>query len=233
MRTREPWRRGLRLGKGAMLELHNARRRAQSAGEDKYDQRLRAILLVGQERLTQEEVAKVFEVTASCITRWVMLYVKKGVSGLRPLKQPGRKARLSPKQLQRLRRIISNGPEDYGLDTGVWTGPIVRDLILKRFRVEYSVEQSRRILHKLGFSIQYPKQVLSEASLAEQERWLRKTYPAIKKKRRGKEASSSSKTRRPSSNQAQFIAPGPHEGSVPKSEANQFASPARSSARSP
>lgn len=184
MKVRERWRSGLRLEKAAALHLHNARVRAQEDGEERFARKLRAILLVGKDHLTQETAAKVLEVDANSVTRWVMTYVKKGIEGLRPKKAPGRKPFLTPAQEHRLSKIIENGPEAFGLDTGVWTGPIVRDVIERRFKVKYSVEQARRILHKLGFSIQYPKHVLSEASLTEQERWLRNVLPAIKKKRR-------------------------------------------------
>lgn len=188
MKVRERWRSGLRLEKGAALNIHNAHVRAQQEGEERFARKLHAILLVGKHHLTQDAVAKILGVDPNSITRWVMTYVDKGVEGLRPKKYPGRKSFLNPDQEHRLSKIIENGPEAFGLDTGVWTGPIVRDVIERRFKIKYSVEQARRILHKLGFSIQYPKQVLSEASQAAQDHWLRHVLPAIKKKRRKKVA---------------------------------------------
>jgi len=186
MKQRERWRRGLRLDKGAILALHNARHRAQAAGEAKFDQHLRAILLVGKDHYTQIAAASILEVDPNSVTRWVMTYKSKGIEGLRPKNGGGRPSRLDADQEHRLSKIIENGPDAFGLDTGVWSGPMIRDVIEKRFKVRYSVEQSRRILHKLGFSLQYPKHVLSEASQAEQNHWLRHTLPAIKKKRRTK-----------------------------------------------
>ena len=184
MQVRERWRSGLRLDKGAALNVHNARVRAQKEGDERFARKLRAILLVGKDHLTQETAAKILEVDPNSVTRWVMTFERKGVEGLRPKKYPGRKPLLTPAQEHRLSKIIENGPEAFGLDTGVWTGPIIRDVIERRFKVRYSVEQARRILHKLGFSMQYPKQVLSEASQAAQEHWLRHVLPGIKKKRR-------------------------------------------------
>ena len=186
MQERERWRSGLRLEKGAALNLHNARVRAEADGNRRFARKLRAILLVGQENLTQVSAAKLLDVDPNSITRWVMAYVERGIDGLRPKQMPGRKPRLSPAQEHRLSKIIENGPEAFGLDTGVWTGPIVRDLIERRFGHKFSVEQARRILHKLGFSVQYPKHVLSETSQAQQERWLRHVLPGIKKKPRRK-----------------------------------------------
>jgi transposase len=188
MKVRERWRCGLRLGKGEALAVHNARTRAQEEGNERFSRKLRAILLVGQDHLTQTAAAKILEVVPNSITRWVMTYVKRGIDGLRPKEMPGRQSRLNPDQEHRLSKIIENGPERLGLDTGVWTGPIIRDVIERRFKVKYSVEQARRILHKLGFSVQYPKHVLSEASQREQDRWLRHVLPGIKKKRKRKAA---------------------------------------------
>jgi transposase len=184
MKVRERWRSGFRLEKGAALNVHNARVRAQAEGEQRFARKLHAILLVGKHHLTQDAAAKILDVVPNSVTRWVMAYVDKGVDGLRPKKYPGRKPLLTPDQEHRLSKIIENGPEAFGLDTGIWTGPIIRDVIERRFKIKYSVEQARRILHKLGFSIQYPKHVLSEASQSAQERWLRHVLPAIKKKRR-------------------------------------------------
>lgn len=186
MKVRERWRSGLRLEKGAALAVHNARARAQEAGDERFSRKLRAILLVGKDHYTQQAAAKILEVDTNSVTRWVMAYARDGIEGLRPKKAPGRKSFLNADQEHRLSKIIENGPEAFGLDTGVWTGPVIRDVIERRFKIKYSVEQARRILHKLGFSVQYPKHVLSEASQAAQEKWLRHVLPGIKKKRRRK-----------------------------------------------
>lgn len=214
MKVRERWRSGLRLEKGEALNVHNARVRAQEAGDERFARNLRAILLVGKDHYTQAAAAEILEVDPNSVTRWVMTYVEKGIEGLRPKKVPGRKPLLNPDQEHRLSKIIENGPEAFGLDTGVWTGPIIRDVIERRFKIKYSVEQARRILHKLGFSVQYPKHVLSEASQAAQERWLRNVLPRIKKKLRRKAGSSSSKTSASSSNPARSRALGSSAGSA-------------------
>lgn len=214
MHVRERWRSGLRLSKGEALNVHNARVRAQEEGNERFSRKLRAILLVGRDHVTQDTAAKILEVDPNSVTRWVMAYTRKGVEGLRPKKAPGRKARLNADQEHRLSKIIENGPEAFGLDTGVWTGPIVRDVIERRFKIKYSVEQARRILHRLGFSVQYPKHVLSEASQAAQDHWLRRVLPGVKKKRRTKMALSSSRTSASSSSRARSRTRGSSAGSA-------------------
>jgi transposase len=124
-----------------------------------------------------------------------MSFQQGGVEALRARKAPGAPRRLMEPQLQRLEKLIRAGPEACGLDTGVWTAPKVAQVIWDRFRVQYSASQVRRILITLGFSLQYPKRILSEAQLADQRKWLNVEYPAIKKKPTKKEVSSSSRTR--------------------------------------
>ena len=180
MLLRDHWRCGIRLSHAEVLALSNARRKAQGKLNLEYDDRLRAVLLVGSNRLTQREAGRVFEVSENCITRWVMAYGRRGIEGLRPVVRAGPRPRLSAQQISKLSAMIDRGPERCGFDTGAWTGALVQHLIRTRFHVSESVRQVRRILHKAGFSVQLPKKVLSEASLFRKRKWLQKHYPIIK-----------------------------------------------------
>ena len=184
MQKRERWRKGLVLSKHEVMEIAKARRKAQDDNDHDLDRRLRAIELVGKKRYTQVVAGEMLEVTASAVTRWVMKYREHGIPGLYTKKAKGAVPRLGKRQLERLKELIIRGPENCGLDTGVWTGPTVQTLVEKRFGVVYSSSQVRRILHKLGFSVQYPKKVLSEADIEEQQHWLLEEYPRIKKSRK-------------------------------------------------
>jgi transposase len=77
--------------------------------------------------------------------------------------------------------MVRQGPENSGLDTGVWTAPIIADLVSLRFNIAYSPSQIRRLLHELGFSLQYPRQEPSEADKKRQATWLEEELPEIKK----------------------------------------------------
>jgi transposase len=208
MDRRERWRPGLELDFAAAQALRNVRRSSEAAGNPKFDRRLRAILLVGDEHYTQQAAAKILEVDPNSVTRWVMAYIAGGIDALRLKPISGPKPRLSDEQMGTLAKIIEKGPEEAGFDTGVWMGPMVRDLIRDRFGVSFSVEQVRRILHKAGFSLQYPKHVLSEASLAQQRSWLRIALPRIKKKSKTTRESYSSRTSASSSNRERSSAVG-------------------------
>lgn len=181
MKVREAWRRGLRLSRLENLQVCNSLRRVEESGDLRYAKRLRGILLAGQEKLTLQSVAKVLGVTPQCVRLWVKAFRLFGIAGLRTHKAPGAKRRLSDNQLRRLRRMIIDGPEVCGFDTGVWDGALVRELILKRFRVSYSASHVRTIMHGLGLSVKRPKKFAPKASPAAKRRWLRKELPAIKK----------------------------------------------------
>lgn len=110
-----------------------------------------------------------------------MAYRKGGIQALRVKKAKGAIAKLSEDEFTKLGEYVSQGPEKCGFDCGAWTCALVQVLIKEKFDVKYSLSQIRRILHKLGFSVQYPKRILSEVDIEAQTTWLETTYPAIKK----------------------------------------------------
>ncbi|MBN2716111.1 MAG: winged helix-turn-helix domain-containing protein [Deltaproteobacteria bacterium] len=63
---------------------------------------------------------------------------------------------------------------------GVWTGPMIGNLINDRFGVRYNNHHIPRLLHELGFSVQRPRKRLSRADADAQDVWIRKTFPSKK-----------------------------------------------------
>jgi putative transposase len=143
--------------------------------------KLRSVLAAGEGRL-QKEVATIFKVPLRTLEWWIQQFRSEGISGLVNGPYAGKPSRLSVEQKTELALIIEEGPEAHALDTGVWTAPVVVELVARRFGVRYSCSQVRRILHELGFSVQYPRQKLSQADKERQATWLREELPAIKKK---------------------------------------------------
>jgi transposase len=121
-------------------------------------------------------------VTRGSVNRWLQWYDADGVDGLRTGKPPGRAPRLSAEQRSELTAIIEAGPVAAGYRSGVWTGPMIGDLIERRYQVRYHNHHVPRLLHQLGFSVQRPRKRLARADLEAQATWLRKVLPAIKKK---------------------------------------------------
>ena len=128
-------------------------------------------------------------VTRGAINKWLGWYQTLGVEGLVTGKAPGRARRLSDEQREKLRSTIEAGPLAAGYTAGVWTGPMIGDLIEERFGVRYHNHHVPRLLHELGFSVQRPRKKLARADADAQATWLRVRFPAIKKKLRPAAAS--------------------------------------------
>jgi transposase len=173
--------RGFRLKEQEVEVLRAELERAHGNKEYALSLKLRTLLAVGDGR-AQTLVADTFSVPLRTLQRWIQRYRVSGVTGLINGPYPGKHSRLSAEQKAELSTIIEEGPEKQDLETGVWTAPIIVDLVSRRFGIDYSASQIRRILHELGFSLQYPRQKLSKADRERQTRWLRAELPAIKKR---------------------------------------------------
>ena len=130
------------------------------------------------------------------INQWLLWYDADGIDGLRSRKPPGAAHKLDERERSMLVGMIEAGPQAAGFSSGMWSGPIIGELIRREFGVRYHNHHVPRLLHQLGFSVQRPRKRLAKADLAAQERWVKKRFPAIKKKRPALEDSSSSSTRR-------------------------------------
>jgi transposase len=155
------------------------------------------------------ELAAAAGVTRGSVNRWLQWYEAMGVAGLVTGKAPGPAPKLSEEQQDELGAWIEAGPQASGYSSGVWTGPMIGDLIEQRFGVRYHNHHVPRMLNQLGFSIQRPRKRLARADVQAQATWLREKLPAIKKKQRAAVASSCSETRRASGSTARSIEPGP------------------------
>jgi putative transposase len=135
------------------------------------------------------------DVTRGSINRWLQWYNAAGADGLRPRKPPGGLPKLSENQQDELVALIEAGPLACGFESGIWTGPRIGELIRQRFGISYHNHHVPRLLHGLGFSVQRPRKRLARADKEKQAIWLKKTFPAIKKKLRDVEGSFSSATK--------------------------------------
>jgi len=126
-------------------------------------------------------IAGDLDVSRGSVNRWLQWYEAEGVPGLVTAKAPGATPKLDSAQRQRLIELIEAGPMAAGYHSGVWTGPMIGDLIEKQFNVHYHKHTVPRLLHDLGFSLQRPRKRLARADWAAQEAWVKKRLPAIKK----------------------------------------------------
>lgn len=172
-----------RRTKKELAKLTALHEEAGSGGDLKTWRRTQAVLgyLDGKKAAT---LAKELGVVRSTLYHWLRWYEVRGAEGLRARKPPGAPPRLSNAQKEELTAIIEAGPQSIGLTSGLWTGPMVGDVIRDRYNVRYHHQHIPRLLHQLGFSVQRPRKRLARADAEAQAVWLRKRLPAIKKKQR-------------------------------------------------
>lgn len=155
--------------------------RAEARGDLQTWRRAKAVLgYLSHRRVI--ELAEELDVTRGSVNRWLQWFDAEGTDGLKPRIAPGPKPRLSEHQLSELATIIEAGPQCAGYLSGVWTGPMIGDLIRRRYGVKYHNHYIPSLLHKLGFSVQRPRKRLARADHERQAYWLRTTFPRIKKR---------------------------------------------------
>ena len=74
---------------------------------------------------TSGELAEVLQAPRSKVSEWLARYQAHGVEGLLEGQRSGRPAELTAPQREQLGNILDSGPVAYGLDTGVWTSPMI------------------------------------------------------------------------------------------------------------
>jgi transposase len=136
-----------------------------------------------QEWKPLREIASLFGVSLTSVKRWKRTWKAEGVEGLAAKPHPGPEPKLSQAQRQSLVKILLEGPVAAGFRTDLWTCARVAQIVRKKFGVSYHRDHVRRILHDLGFSPQKPRRVAREQDAEAVERWRKKDWPRIKKKR--------------------------------------------------
>ena len=161
------------------------------------------------------DIAAECGVTRGSVNRWLQWYDADHIDGLRTRIAEGPAPKLTDEQREALTIIIELGPMQAGYQSGVWTGPMIGDLIEQRFGVRYHNHHVPRLLHQLRFSVQRPRKRLARADLARQATWLRDTLPRIKKKRGSAEGSLPSATKRASGSTERSTKRGPELAASP------------------
>jgi transposase len=172
-----------------LLHLHPATHRrlvrlskeAERDGAYRVAKRLQAVVL-NAEGHTSGELADILKAPRSKVSEWLSNYQTYGLEGLLEGQRSGRPSALTEEQRTQLGDILDSGPVAYGLDSGIWTSPMIAWVIEEEFGIHYHPGHVRKLLHALDFSVQRPRRVLARASAEEQDRWRRRTYPNLKKK---------------------------------------------------
>ena len=172
----------IRLHHKTYKKLLQMRTEAEQDGAYRVAKRIHAVILNADGR-TSGEVAKILKAPRTKVSEWLANYELYEIEGLLEGYRSGRPARLGKEQLEVLADIIESGPVAYGFDRGIWTSPMVSRVIEEEFDITYHPGHVRKLLHGMGFSVQRPRRLLARADAEKQDRWHRRTYPNLKKKR--------------------------------------------------
>ena len=164
-------------------KLKRMESKANSDGAYRVSRRIRSVLL-NSEKNSSGEISTLLGAPRSRVSQWLKTYEEQGVEGLMEGKRTGRPPLLTDLQKILICDIIDSGPVSYGLMSGVWTSKLIAEIIDDEFGVRYHPGHVWKLLQEFGFSVQSPKRLLANADKEKKERWIKKTYPAIKKKRK-------------------------------------------------
>jgi transposase len=149
--------------------------------------RLSALLLLAERRPVRR-VAERLGVCKQTIYNWLHAFVLDRYDSLPTRRPPGRPAKLTAAQRQRLCELIDAGPEAAGYRTGCWNTALIQDLIVREFQRCYNVHYLAELLRHLGYSYHKARFVSDHLDEARRQQWLSVTWPAIVQQARQEQA---------------------------------------------
>jgi transposase len=147
-------------------------------GDLRLIKRISALLLLSDGH-PAATVAERLGLGRSTIYSWLRAFVLERWASLRYHTSPGRPPKLSATQKQRLKTLISAGPEAAGYATGCWNTALIQDLIVREFGHLYNTHYLSELLHNLGFSYQKARFISDHLDEARRAHWLQLEWPAI------------------------------------------------------
>jgi len=161
------------------------RRQAQADKAPRVVLRIQGVLM-SLDGCSTGEIARRLKVHRSGVPVWIQHWNEHGPAGLWEGHRSGRPAELSLRQREQLTDILDSGPVAYGLETGIWTSPLVAQVIREEFDRSYHPGHVRKLLRQMDYSVQRPTTRLVQADLRQKRKWTRYTYPHLKKTPKGK-----------------------------------------------
>ena len=102
-----------------------------------------------------DEIASLLSKPRRTIHGWLTRFQKRGIGGKDSIKQSGRPATLTLTQRKNLVKDLERGPPHN--ISGLWSTKELRDLLKRKYRVEFVNQHVWRMLVSLGFSMQRPR----------------------------------------------------------------------------
>lgn len=102
------------------------------------------------------EVGRLLGVAPSSVMRWSKARDQFGDEGLKIRFSTGRPSRLKTREHARLLRMLTQGAQSHGFDSGRWTIERVGELIGREFGVKYTTTAVHRLLIKMEWEFRPP-----------------------------------------------------------------------------
>lgn len=132
-----------------------------------------------QRGIRVEDIAAGMRVNRSTVFGWIRRFREKGWTALASRKAPGARPKLRQRQAMRLIDMLHRPAFAYGFNSDLWTGPRVRALIKKVFRIKFHHKHMPRFLRRLGLVRKSPERRALEQDPKAVSRWKRYVLPAI------------------------------------------------------
>jgi transposase len=133
---------------------------------------------------SDREVARRFRVSRMSANRWRRALAAGGKAALASRGAGGARCKLTPPQLRELETVLDAGPAASGWDEDqCWTLARVAEVIVTRFRVNYTLAGVDLLLHRIWWSVQVPARRAAERDEAKIAAWREETWPVVKGRR--------------------------------------------------
>jgi len=145
--------------------------------------RILAVKRVVEDGEDPSEVMRSLGLCRTSIYPWLRKFHETGWEALAERIAQGPEPKLDEQQRQQVKRwILGKDPRQYGFDFGLWTRRIVQALIEGKMEVELGLTAVGRLLASLEITPQKPLRRAYERDPAAVDRWLKVTYPTLRKR---------------------------------------------------
>jgi len=175
----------MRYGEGGGLDAAERARRERV--------RLAAADLI-EAGASDREVARRFRVSRMSANRWRRALAAGGRAALASKGAGGARCKLAPAQREELAVVLEAGPAAQGWEDQCWTLARVTEVIGRRFGAEYTLAGADLLLHRIGWSVQFPARQAAERDEAAIATWRQEVWPVVKERRRAWAPGSASRT---------------------------------------
>lgn len=141
--------------------------------------RLRALAL-RKEGYKVKEIAKIFGITYTSVSRWFVRERKYGEEALRRTKAKGADRKVTQEIETWLLKALRKPATAYGFDVPLWNSKMVQQLLKQEKGLSVSVGTVWRHLGAMGLSFQKPEKRYSEQNKEKVKAWLDTEWPALR-----------------------------------------------------